>query len=287
MTATVEGTPVVRAKPFVRWVGSKAKLLPEILKWIPDDFRTYHEVFLGSGALFFELQNQRPNLHAVLSDANTWLTCAFGAIQRDVEEVFAPLRVYAEMYAKHGAPFYLHVRDNFSVDQATGPEIAAYFVFMMKAGFNGVFRVNKSGKYNVPPGKFSSPPTICDESLLRACSMALTNATVVNSDFREVERRAQPGDFLYADPVYLPMSETANFTSYTSNGFTLADHVALRDLLLRLKRKGVHVLASNSATSAARDLYKGPEWEIREVTRSGAVNSIGTKRQAVAELLIR
>lgn len=285
--AEIESPAVVRAKPFVRWVGSKAKLLPEILKWVPETFNTYHEVFLGSGALFFELQHQRPNLRAVLSDANTWLTCTFGAIQRDVEEVFAPLRVYAEMYGKHGAPFYLHARDNFSVDQATGPEIAAFFVFMMKTGFNGVFRVNRTGKYNVPPGRFAKPPTVCDETLLRACSTALTGATIVNSDFREVERRAQPGDLIYADPVYIPSSDTADFTSYTKSGFTLKDHTDLRDLMLRCKRRGIYVLISNSDTPTTRTLYEGPEWEIREVKRSGAVNSDATKRQAVTELLIR
>lgn len=285
MTAAVEGTPVVQAKPFVRWSGGKGRLLPHLLEWVPERFACYHEPFLGAGALFFELQHRRPDLRATLSDANTWLTCAFGAIQRDVDEVFIPLRVYAEMYAKHGAPFYTHVRDNFTAEVATGPEIAAYFVFMLKAGWNGLWRVNKSGRYNVPPGKFSSPPTICDEELLRSCSASLTNAIIVNSDFREVERRAQPGDLIYADPPYYPTSDTADFTAYTKDGFGHADQVALRDLALRLKKRGVHVLLSNADVPAVRELYK--EFEIREISRSGGINSDPTKRGRVGELLIR
>ena len=285
MSAAEVEAPVVQAKPFVRWSGGKSRLLPELLKWMPEDFGCFHEPFLGSGALFFELQHQRPNLRAVLSDANTRLTCAFGAIQRDVDEVLPPLRVYAEMYEKHGAPFYTHVRDNFAPDGASGAEIAAWFVFLLKTGFNGLWRVNRAGKYNVPPGKFSKTPNICDEPLLRACSMALTNATIVNSDFREVERRAQPGDFCYCDSPYYPTSETADFTAYTASGFGHAEQVALRDLAVRLKRRGVHVLLSNADVPAVRELYK--EFEIREIVRSGGINSAVTKRGKVSELLIR
>jgi DNA adenine methylase len=286
VTAVAEAPPTaVRAKPFVRWTGGKSKLLPELLKWIPTDFGTFHEPFLGSGALFFELQHQRPHLRAVLSDANTRLTCAFGAIQRDVDEVLPPLRVYAEMYAKHGAAFYTHVRDNFSPDQATGPEIAAWFVFLLKTGFNGIWRVNRAGKYNVPAGRFTLLPNVCDEPLLRACSMALTNAIIVNSDFREVERRAQPGDLTYFDSPYYPTSETADFTAYTAGGFGHADQVALRDLAVRLKRRGVHVVLSNADVPAVRDLYAG--FEIREITRSGGINADVSKRGKVSELLIR
>ena len=283
--AEVESPAVIRAKPFVRWTGGKSKLLPELLKWVPESFGTFHEPFLGSGALFFELQHQRPHLRAVLSDANTRLTCAFGAIQRNVDEVLPPLRVYAEMYEKHGGPFYTHVRDNFSPDTASAPEVAAWFVFLLKTGFNGIWRVNRAGKYNVPPGKVSKTTKICDEPLLRACSMALTNAIIVNSDFREVERRAQPGDFCYFDSPYYPTSDSADFTSYTAAGFGHADQTALRDLALRLKRRNIYVMLSNADVPAVRDLYTG--FEIREITRSGGINSDASKRGKVSELLIR
>lgn len=272
----------VSAKPFLRWVGGKSSLVRHILPLIPSDYGTFHEPFLGSGALFFALQ---PKRGAVLSDLNTRLTRTFVAIKSDLDAVLAPLRVYAEMYAKHGPAFYTYARDAVNVDEMTSPELAAWFVFVNKTGFNGIYRVNASGKYNVPAGKFKKLPTVCDEPILRACSAALLRATVVNSDFREVERRAVTGDFVYLDSPYIPVSKTADFTSYTAAGFGPAEQTALRDMALRLKHRGVHVLLSNSDTPATRELYA--EFEIHEITRSGGMNSDPTKRGRVGELLIR
>lgn len=268
-------------KAFLRWVGSKAKLLPAIREWLPPMFNRYHEPFVGSGALYFDLAPR----DAVLSDANNRLTVTYGAIQRDVDTVLTPLRVYAEMYTKHGAPFYYHVRDKIDPDTMENPELAAWFIFMNRTGFNGVYRVNASGDYNVPAGKFANPPTVCDEALLRAAAEALAPAIIVNSDFRATEERAQPGDLVYLDPPYVPTSESADFTTYTKGGFGLAQQTALRDMAVRLKRKGVHVLLSNSDTSRVRELYAG--FELRQIQRAGSVNSDGEKRQKVTELLIR
>lgn len=277
--------PAPRAKPFLRWVGGKRALVPALLEWVPEDFRVYHEPFLGSGALFFTLTHWHPKLRAILSDANTRLTRTFNAIQQDVEAVLPPLRIYAEMYEKHGAAFYLHARDSIDPDLLSDPEMAAWFIFTNKTGFNGVYRVNASGKYNVPPGRFSKLPTVCDEPLLRLCSTALAGPWIVNSDFRAVEQRAQPGDFVYFDSPYIPTAPTADFTTYTAGGFAHAEQVALRDLALRLKQNGVHVLLSNSDTPTTRDLYQA--FEIRPITRSGGVNSDATRRGKVTELMIR
>lgn len=288
MTATTvdddleEGEPSAPAKQFLRWVGSKRRLVPELLKWVPADFGTLHEPFLGSGALFFALQ---PKRGAVLSDLNNRLTRTFVAIKNDLDAVLPPLRVYAEMYAKHGPAFYTHARDTMNVDDMTTPELAAWFVFMNKTNFQGLYRVNASGKYNVPAGKFARCPTICDEPVLRACSAALLNATIVNSDFREAERRAVAGNLVYLDSPYIPVSDTSDFTNYNAAGFGYAEQTALRDMALRLKHRGVHVLLSNSDTSTTRELYQG--FEIREVTRGGGMNSDVTKRGRVGELLIR
>ena len=283
-SSTTEETPT-RVAPFLRWVGSKRALIPELLKWVPPTFNRYHEPFLGSGALFFALQ---PPV-AVLSDANTYLTRTFGAVARDVEAVIAALHIYAEVYARdpseaHRTAVYNHVRAHLHEDMA-GPELAAIFIFLNRTNFNGVWRVNASGKYNVPAGKFKKPPTVLREENLRACTKALLNATVVNCDFRSVEERAAPGDFVYFDSPYAPTSETANFTTYTKNAFTDVDQRALRDLALRLKNRGVHVLLSNSDTPLVRGLYT--DFEIREIQRTGGINSDPTKRAAVTELLIR
>lgn len=269
------------AKPFLRWCGSKRKLLPEIREWLPPTFNRYHEPFLGSGALYFDIAPR----DAVLSDLNNRLTVTYGAIQRNLDAVLTPLRVYAEMYTKHGAAFYYHVRDTIDPDTMDDHELAAWLVFMNKTGFNGVFRVNSDGKYNVPAGKFANPPTVCDEETLRAAAEALAPAIIVNSDFRATEERAQPGDLVYLDSPYVPTSETADFTKYTKDGFGLMQQTALRDMALRLKKKGVYVLLSNSDTPRVRELYS--TFELRQIQRSGGVNSDVEKRHKVTELLIR
>lgn len=271
----------VSAKPFLRWVGSKAKLLPVIREWLPPQFNRYHEPFLGSGAHYFAIAPR----DAVLSDLNNRLTVTYGAIQRNLDAVLTPLRVYADMYAGHGAAFYSHVRDTIDPDTMDDHELAAWFVFMNRTGFNGIYRVNSAGKYNVPAGKFANPPTVCDEANLHAVAEALAPAVIISSDFRASEERVHPGDLWVADPPYIPTSETADFTKYTKDGFELAQQIALRDMALRLKKKGVHVLLHNSDTPRARELYTG--FEIREVQRSGGMNSDGDKRQKVSELLIR
>ena len=269
------------AKPFLRWVGSKRKLVGVIREWLPFQWYCYHEPFLGSGALFFDL---KPH-HAILSDANNRLTVTYGAIQRNLNAVLAPLRAYADMYSKHGEAFYYHVRNTIDPDTMDDHELAAWFVFMNRTGFNGVYRVNADGKYNVPAGRFANPPTVCDEEVLRDAKAALGAATIINCDFRATEERAVAGDFVYMDPPYIPTSETADFTAYTKDGFGLTQQIALRDMALRLKKKGVHVVLSNSDTPRTRELYAG--WEIREIQRGGRVNSDVEKREKVTELLIR
>ena len=268
-------------QPFLRWVGNKRALVPEILKWAPPQRRAFHEPFMGSAALFFALQ---PVCSTFLCDANTSLTRTFGALQNDVDEVITRLKIYAEMYAQHGEAFYYHVRDQWSEDMES-PDLAATFIFLNKTGFNGLYRTNAGGKYNVPAGKFAKPPIICDESRLRACSDALRIATIINCDFRATESRAAPGDWVYFDSPYVPVSTTAAFTKYTKDDFTDADQIALRDLAWRLKKKGVYVVLSNSDTPRVRELYGN--FEIREITRSGAMNSDTAKRDSVKELLIR
>jgi DNA adenine methylase len=267
--------------PFLRWAGSKAKLLPQIREWLPPQFRCYHEPFLGSGAVYFSIGP----CNAYLSDANNRLTITFSAIQRDLPSVLTPLRLYASMYEKHGEDFYYHVRDTIDPDAMADGELAAWFIFLNKTGFNGLYRVNSTGKYNVPAGKFASPPMICDEPTLKACKAALATATILNCDFRETERRACAGDFVYFDSPYVPTSDTADFTAYTKGGFGPTEQRALRDMAARLKAKGVWVLLSNADTPEVRALYEG--WEIREISRGSGINSDTEKRGRVAELLIR
>lgn len=270
------------SKPYLRWAGGKTALVPHIVEWLlpASGFNTYHEPFVGSGALFFALRPSR----AILSDANTRLTRTHSAIKHELPAVIEALRIYAAAYAQHGEAFYYHVRNGWRDDMADA-ELAAAFVFLNRTGYNGVYRVNAKGGYNVPAGKFASPPTICDEPRLTSCSKVLANALVVNCDFREVERRAASGDLVYFDPPYVPVSATSEFTTYTAEGFEHAEQVALRDLAVRLKSRGVHVLLSNSSAPIVRELYAA--FEIKEISRTGTVSSKADGRQKVSELLIR
>jgi DNA adenine methylase len=162
--------------------------------------------------------------------------------------------------------------------------VAAWLIFLNRVGFNGLYRVNSRNQFNVPFGRYANP-TICDETNLRLCSAALAGAEIGCEDFAAVLDRARPGDLVYFDPPYLPLSATSAFTSYTSGGFGLADHQRLRDVALTLKRRGVFVLLSNSSAGAVRELY-GPPFACTEVPVTRSVNSDATKRGAVTELLI-
>ena len=267
-------TPAVQAKPFLKWVGGKRQLLSHLLDRAPEDFNAYHEPFLGGAALFYALDP----VEAHLSDMNERLLRTYQAIRDNVDGVIELLETYP-----FDKEFYLRLRAK-KIDRCTDVEVAAWMLYLNKTGFNGLYRVNKSGGFNVPFGRYKNP-TICDEVRLRACSEALAHVELHRGDFMGVEERAVEGDFVYFDPPYVPLNVTSSFTSYTSDGFTIDDQIRLRDLALRLKRRGVHVLLSNSSAEAVWELYS-KDFDVREVMASRAINSKASGRGKVAELLI-
>jgi DNA adenine methylase len=272
-------------KPFLRWLGSKQQLLPVLREWLPKRITQYAEPFIGGGALFFATQPR----HATLSDSNLRLIRTYKAIQSDVDGVIATLRTYADAFARCAAAgtdeaLYYHLRDTVDPDAMSDVELAAWFITINKTNFNGIYRVNASGKMNVPYGKRKNP-IICDEVTLRACTLALSRASIACRDFRETNM--PPGSVAYFDPTYAPLSATSDFTSYTAAGFGPQDQKDLRDLALRLKNRGVHVLISNSSAPLIRDLYQAPDFEIREVQARRNVNADGAGRGAIVELIIR
>jgi DNA adenine methylase len=171
------------------------------------------------------------------------------------------------------------------IDTQTDAEVAAWFIYLNKVGFNGLYRVNRKNRFNVPFGRHKNP-TICDAPTLRACSAALASATLEKADFASAVERAVAGDLVYFDPPYVPLSVTSSFTSYTSDGFGYDDQVRLRDLALELKRRGVHVLLSNSSAVLVRDLYESGFTTV-EVSATRLVNSKVAGRGAITELVIR
>jgi DNA adenine methylase len=273
--ATTDDDPRV-AKPFVKWAGGKRQLLDEISRRMPPKFGNYHEPFVGGGAVFFALAAGKK---AYLSDSNERLVRCYKGIRDNVDEVIARLKGYRKTRDE-----FMKVRA-VDIDSAPGDaEVAAWFIYVNKLGFNGLYRVNSKNKFNVPYGA-NEHKEIYDERNLRACARALAHAHIEREDFSEVRHRAKPGDLVYFDPPYIPLSATSSFTSYTAGGFTSADQVALRDLARELKELRVHVVLSNSPPAAA--LYsKELGFEVQEVLALRVVNSNAALRGKITELLI-
>jgi DNA adenine methylase len=271
------------ARPFIKWVGGKRRLVPALLRQAPSDFGTYHEPFVGGGALFFALAAEAPRARrwANLSDRNLRLVRTYRAVRDDVEGLIARLRDYAE---SHDKDQYYAVRALDVDAMEDDVDAAAWFIYLNKTGFNGLYRVNQKGIFNVPMGRYTRP-NVCDGDNLRAASRVLQGIDIRHEGFESVVGRAKSGDFVYFDPPYVPASGTANFTAYTRSGFGPAEQERLRDVARSLKSKGVRVILSNSDTPPVRSLYQRG-FRKSQVMVARAVNSRASARGAVPELLI-
>ena len=268
----------LKAKPFVKWAGGKRQLLPELLNRLPQVFNTYHEPFIGGGALFFELQPKE----AFLADISTELINTYRVVKEFPEEL---LEILSEF--KNEKEFYYFVRDmdrNPEYDSFSDIRKAARFIYLNKTCFNGLYRVNSKGQFNVPFGDYKNP-TFADSETILACSQALAGTRIQRASFLEVQKHVQKGDFVYFDPPYVPLSKTSSFTAYSKGGFGEAEQLALRDLFLHLSQKGAFVMLSNSDTEFVRQAYK--EFKIEEVQATRALNSDAKKRGKISELIIR
>lgn len=265
--------------PFLKWAGGKTQLADVLLGYGPPSFETYHEPFVGGGALFFRLYRERKIRRAVLSDVNAELVDTYCAVRDCVNEVMRLLAAFP-----HRADFYyeLRARDPWSL---TPPERAARMIYLNKTGYNGLYRVNRRGQFNVPFGRYKSPQYL-DERNLLAVHQALQNVEIVCSPFDAVVERAARCDLVYFDPPYVPLSPTANFTAYAAGGFGLREQERLRDVCVELARRGVHVLLSNSDTPLVRALYQPPYFTTYEVFANRAINSDRAKRGKITELVI-
>ena len=262
-------------KPFLKWAGGKRSLVEQFLPHLPDAFGRYHEPFAGSSALFFHLKPKR----ASLSDNNERLIRTYAGLRDDVDGVIALLQTY-----RYEKGFYYEMRGR-DIDAEDDVHVAAWFIYLNKTGFNGLYRVNSKNKFNVPFGDYKNP-NICDEPTLRACASMLKGVRIEVRDFAKSAQRARKGDLVYFDPPYVPLSVTSSFTSYTKYGFDAEQQRRLRDVALDLKRRGVSVLLSNSSADAVRELY-GEHFELIEVRARRAINSRATGRGEINELLIK
>jgi len=269
--------------PFLKWAGGKGQLVEAIrghMARAPWSGR-YHEPFIGGGALFFALY-RTGGLGAgpaVIGDINPNLLDAYRGVQQEPDAVLACLEAHA---AAHGKEYFYAVRAE--VPEALA-ERAARIIYLNRTCFNGLYRENSRGLFNVPMGKYKNP-RICDAPNLRAASEALNRAEIRQASFEAVLDKARPGDFVYFDPPYHPLSETSSFNSYAKDGFSADAQLALRDVFVELGRRGVYALLSNSWCPFILDAFTRDGVTIHEVQASRAVNSNAEKRGKVSEALI-
>jgi len=264
----------------VKWVGGKGRILAQLVPLLPPgvELMRHVEPFVGGGALFFHRQPRR----ALLCDVNPALVGTYLAIRDDVEGVIGALEGLA---TAHDQAAYYAVRERYNLAPRVGrTERAAMFIYLNKTCFNGLHRVNRQGHFNVPAGRYKNP-RILDPDCLRSASAALRTADIVEQGFDGLLAKAHPGDFVYFDPPYAPVSTTANFTSYASDGFGPDDQERLRDVFRALHRRGCKLMLSNSDVPFIRDLYA--EFRIDTVAAPRAVNCNGRGRGKVSEVVVR
>ena len=265
------------ARPVLKWAGGKGQLRPELLKRLPADFGAYHEPFVGGGALFFELAAQGKITAAHLSDINPSLIDVYLALRDCVDEVIEILKRH-----RHETDYYYQIRA-LQREKLSLPERAARVIYLNKTCYNGLYRENRAGQFNVPFGRYKNP-TICDEPNLRSVSALLQSVIIECQHFSAILAVAQPGDFVYFDPPYHPVSSTANFTAYDRNGFGEQAQIQLRELFAELTQRDVKVMLSNSDTPFIRSLYTN--YPISRVYATRAVNSKADSRGKVAEVIV-
>lgn len=266
-----------RAKPFLKWAGGKAQLLPQLVQRTPESFKRYFEPFVGGGALFFRIAPQS----AYLSDSNQDLINAYIVVRDRVKDLLKDLRRHS-----HSPEYYYELRD---ADRKTsfqrwGPvRKASRLIYLNKTCYNGLYRVNSLGQFNVPYGDYRNPKWIDAENLCR-CSETLRAVNIATEPFEEALKRPRKGDFVYLDPPYAPLSATSNFTSYSKEGFSGEDQHRLMQCCKALNSRGVKFLLSNSAAPLILELYSDFRIELVKGTRS--INSKGNRRGRIDELII-
>jgi len=264
----------------VKWVGGKSRILSQLLPLLPQgaELMRHVEPFVGGGAMFFARQPER----ALLCDKNAQLCATYEAVRDNVEDVIEQLRALAK---GHNEERYYQLRHRYNhAKRVSQSERAALFIYLNKTCFNGLHRVNRRGEFNVPAGRYTNP-RILDEELLRAASARLARVELHCESFEALLSHAKPGDFIYFDPPYEPMSRTASFTAYQPDGFSREDQARLRDVFAALDRRRCRLMLSNSDVPFIRDLYS--KYRVDTVAAPRAINCDAKRRGSVTEVVVR
>jgi DNA adenine methylase len=289
----------IPGRPLLKWAGGKRQLLPALRGFYPVTFKRYIEPFFGSGAVYFDLHaaGRLDGRQAWLVDDNADLIGCYRMLMSRTDEVIGHLRLLAADHRARGSDCYYEVRDaRFNPMRAASgaytPEMAAMLIYLNRTGFNGLFRLNKSGAFNVPAGRYVNP-RIVDEGHLRQVASALRTrgVTLVHGSFDGALAEAGKGDFIYCDPPYAPVSRTACFANYTARGFTLNDQARLQHALVAAAERGAAVVLSNSSAPDIEQLYstidaRRAQLRIERVSARRAINSRADARGPVTELIV-
>ena len=276
---------LVIPKPFVKWAGGKRQLIPILHRNLPESFGTYYEPFLGGGALLFHILTNKNGQKCSISDLNSDLVLTYTTIRDRIDALITSLKNHEKNYQKESESYYYSIREN---NPRGAIEKTSRLLFLNRTCFNGLYRVNSKGKFNVPLGKYSNP-NIVNEENLRAVNHILQSSriSIKCRDFEAVLRDAKKGDLIYFDPPYQPVSSTANFTSYTNKDFTYDDLTRLAELCLKLDSRGCKVLLSNSDSKEVADIFAKNSWKITRIEANRSINSNSKKRTGHFELLIK
>lgn len=293
---------MAKAKPFIKWVGGKGQLLEQLETMLPSDFDSmqnvvYVEPFVGGGAmLFYMLQNHKCIKRAVINDINPDLTTCYKTVRDQPEELIRSLVAIQEDYYsitdyEAQKAYYLKKRERFNSKPTNSVESATLFIFLNRTCFNGLYRVNKSGKFNVPFGRYVHP-TICDAETIREDSRLLQSVDILTGDFEQTFKYVSENAFFYFDPPYRPLNHTSCFNDYAKEAFNDAEQVRLKRFCDRLQKAAIPFMLSNSDCAGSNgndsffdELYA--DYEIRRVWASRSVNANAAKRGKLTELLVR
>ncbi|MBD2445932.1 DNA adenine methylase [Nostoc sp. FACHB-152] len=272
----IQMIPETSPRPFLKWAGGKSRLIQQYIPYFPNFYKNYYEPFLGGGAVFFYLQPTT----AILTDINPELITTYRCVRDKVEDLICLLQ---EHKAKHSRDYYYSVRSSSSKNDL---EQAARLIYLNKTCYNGLYRLNSQGKFNVPLGSYKNP-NICQEDLLKAASQALSFSQIKQTDFSYLLTSATGSDdFVFCDPPYHPISNTSYFTGYNGNSFGEEDQIRLRDVCAELANRGVKVIVCNSDCKFIRKIYQEIDFKIYAIAASRSINSNIQKRGIINELLI-
>ncbi|MDQ4072971.1 MAG: Dam family site-specific DNA-(adenine-N6)-methyltransferase [Thermoproteota archaeon] len=268
---------------FLKWAGGKRRLVNTLDKLTPNNIERYFEPFLGSGVFFFYLIQTRKKFKAILSDSNFELINAYKIVRDNVDDLIELLLEHQTRYSNGKAKYYYFIRDEYIPKSCT--ELAAKFIFLNKTCYNGLYRVNRSGTFNVPHGKYVNPK-ICNIEKLSKCSelLRISDAEIICDSYKRILLKCERDDFIYLDPPYFPLSKTSNFTDYTKESFGIFEHNELAKEFETLNKKGTKVILSNSNSNYIRQLYK--EFEIIKIKSLRNINCNAYNRKGHYDLII-